>query len=133
MVEWIKIHDADLELACKEWEADLVAEPDITQIEFDTRYGLDLGLRTRTFKLKEVYFDNKADAEDCIKNLSDWNVIGAYTFQVQVSSAPAYFKLDGNNTTVKVLYNGYKGLSKASNGDQQIYIIKLIEFEQAED
>ncbi len=96
----------------------------------DGRFELSIGEIDRKITLIDVQFENQNDAEQCIENLATLNDGGKYPIKLQTSDTPTYQKLDGTNTQWNVLYTDISQWTKESNGNQQIWIIKKIVFDQ---
>lgn len=96
----------------------------------DGQFGFDLDYRDRWWQFNSIIFQNQNDAEACIRQLDSLNKAGTYHIQVQTSDTPTYLKMDGYATGVKVLCSKCSPWSKESDGNQQIYMIKSLKFEQ---
>jgi len=94
----------------------------------DTHFSASINTIVRTIKCFELYFSTQADAETFIKNLKTLNLAGTMTLELQTTSTPSYFKIDGTNTTLEVLYSDFKGLQKVALGDGTVYKIQEITF-----
>jgi len=135
MTGWIIINDADeddLELSVEDWHLFGKTIPEIEDLPADSRTGFDLGYRKRTLLLIGIRFENRDDAEDCLKFLDEWNDEGPFGIKIQVSGTPSYIKQDGVNTELKYLYIDYSELKKMSGGNIQQYRIGRLLFKQAE-
>ena len=96
----------------------------------DGRIGFDLDVRDRWWQFNSIIFNTQNDAEACIRQLDILNKAGPYPIKVQTDDIPTYIKMDGTNVEVNVLLNGNPLWSKESDGNQHIYMIKSLKFEQ---
>lgn len=94
----------------------------------DTHLAASINTIVRTVKCSELYFATQADAELFIKNLKTLNLAGTMTLELQTTSTPSYFKIDGTNTTLEVLYSDFKGLQQVALGSGTVFKIQEITF-----
>ena len=96
----------------------------------DGQIGYDLDYRDRSWQFNSIIFHSQNDAEACIRQLDVLQNAGPYHIQVQTSDTPTYLKMDGHATGVKVLCSKCSGWEKTSDGNQQVYMIKSLKFEE---
>ena len=116
--------------AFENWTGSIGASPEGDDLPGDGHYGYDLGARKRVVKFTNVVFGARADCEEMVKELDEWNNAGTFTLKVKVKSDGTFFKLDGSSTTLAVLFEDIRGLTKLSAGDQQKYGFQQLVFRQ---
>jgi len=94
----------------------------------DTHLSASINTLVRTVKCFELYFSTQANAELFIANLKALNLAGTMTLELQTTSTPSYFKIDGTNTSIEVMYDSYKGLQPVALGGGSVYKIQEITF-----
>lgn len=104
---------------------------------FQEDYPLDIHIAYSTNKITRkiqcfgLIFDTQADIELFIATLKTLNVAGNMTLELQTTNTPTYFKVDGTNTSIEVLYESYKGVHPAALGGQSTYKVESIQFVQS--
>jgi len=128
---WINLNNKAVQIACEKWSIDIDAvNIEIEQLALDNQLTWYLGEIKRVIKLKNVLLNNQADFETLLANIKTYNAAGAWKIHIQTSSTPTWLKIDGTNDNIDVLCRNMRGCTKISPGDQQIYLIKSIEFWQ---
>ena len=117
---------------CEDYEWDEV-DDSATFIDYpaDGHYGYTLDTKKRKIKIKELFFDNKADFDLFLVNLDALQSGGAFDLRIKCNSDNSWIKWNGTNITMPVLFKTKKGIKKSFRGDTTIYTIKMIEFNQA--
>jgi hypothetical protein len=94
----------------------------------DTHISASINTITRKIQCFDLYFKTQADAELFIANLKTLNLAGTMTLELQTTETPSYFKIDGTNTSIEVLYEDFKGLQQVALGGGSVYKIAQINF-----
>jgi len=98
----------------------------------DGHFGFDLMTRERKIELRDIYFDDRGDAEACLECLDSLNSGGVWPVKLQVDKAGNHFKVvGGTGIEMQVLCTDYSKVEKVALGDTQLYKINMIKLEQA--
>lgn len=119
-----------IEFAFEDWHIDWVAELEGDDLPSDVHYGYDLGKRIRKVKFQKCLFGARGDIEEFLDTLNSWNQSAPFTLKIQVDSTPTYFKADGSSTTLTVLWESIRDITKIAAGDVQMYAVQTITFRQ---
>lgn len=130
--------NGEMRLACGSSPQAGVTENDLNIFHMmgDRRVSVS-GIETviRKVIVKDIFFKNETDWITCLKNLRKLNKAGTMTLEWAKDSVPTMldFWSDGttNYSTMEVKYKTFKGGEKISPGDQTIFHIRQIMFEQA--
>ncbi len=130
--------NGEMRLACADSPAVNIKEKDlgIFHIPGDNRASVS-GIETvlRTLLVKDIFFKNETDFIDCIHNLRKLNKAGTMTLQWAKDNVPTFLQFWSDGTTkynsMEVKYKDYKGGEKISKGNQTIFHVRSIKFEQA--
>ena len=130
--------NGEMRLACKESPKVNIDEKDLNIFHMmgDRRVSVS-GIETiiRKVTVKDIFFKNETDFINCINNLRKLNKAGTMTIEWAKDSVPTMLEFWGDGTTkyttMEVKYKTYKGGEKISPGDQTIFHVRQIIFEQA--
>ena len=125
--------NSDFNLAFEDSEFSEQWKNYIDHLADDTTIGFSFGEAVRIFKLRDVRFKSQSDAQLCKKKIKDLQKTGdPYKVEWNIHSSVKYFKFDGDTGHMMCLCNKVGRLRKPSLGDDQIYHVGEIEFEEAD-
>lgn len=99
-----------------------------TDLPGDTRLSASINTINRVIKCFDLYFETQADAELFLANLLILNLAGTMTLELQTTDTPIYFKFDGTNTTLEVLYEALLDIQPVALGGGSVYKISSVTF-----
>lgn len=127
---WLSSGSDYLKLACKVVKWDYAFNPKLTHMVGEINFGYDLKKRWVVVKAFAVLFSDSDSIEDTISYLKQWNEDGPFTLELIKNNSDDKLKLDGDNTSIEVFATGLKAGEKVSPGNQTIYKIEMLTFEQ---
>jgi hypothetical protein len=96
-----------------------------------THYGYWFGGKAWSFKFGNLYFETYIDYQNFVRYLHDWQYDNQGLTLKVYRATGHYWAFDYTNESYTVMCKkGLPSISKKA-GDQQIYVIKNIEFEQS--
>lgn len=130
--------NGEMRLACAKSPHVGVDEQDLNIFHMmgDRRTSVS-GIETvvRKVTVKDIFFKNEDDWITCQNNLRKLNKAGTMTLEWAKTDTPTFIQFWGDGTTkystMEVKYKTYKGGQKISPGDQTIFHVRQIIFEQA--
>lgn len=134
---WVYLEDLsnssnNMKVLCEDWDYDEKCNPEIEDLPGDSRYGINLEVYSRIYKIKGVYFTSHTDWNTFKENLKDWNSAGI-KLKIQRTTGGSYATLDSDgNTDVSVFYVTGRGFKKTYKGNATFYRVSQVLFRQKE-
>jgi len=95
-----------------------------------THYGYWFGALAWEWAFEELWFEDYTDYQSFVRYLFDWQKEGGFTLKV-LKATGEYWAFDYTTTEYTVLCKSGLPSIQKKQGEQQIYIIKGIIFEQS--
>lgn len=131
---WCEVND-DFKLAFEDSDFTIKFENTISPMPLDTVIGFSFGVIKRKFTLINVRFQTTADVELMLEKIVALQKTGTpYKVEWQIHSTGAagdFFEFDGAIGYMKCLCSEIGKLNKPAMGDQTIYKVQRITFEEA--
>ena len=130
---WCKVND-DFQLAFEDSDFSMKFENTITPLPLDTVMGFSFGVIKRLFTLINTRFKTTADVELMVEKIVALQKAGTpYKVAWQIHStggAGDFFEFDGTTGYMMCLCNEIGKLNKPAKGDQTIYRVQRITFQE---
>ena len=107
-----------------------MVDPEMEHYMGGGNVGYDLGAFWLVIKCQGVWLDTVQKHDDFLSYIKSWQQAGTLQIEVSRNNSNDKIKMDGTNTVFPVLYmKGLKDVKKMP-GEQQIFKIAQITFEQ---
>ena len=115
----------------KDWKVDKKDKGFFSDFSSDGHFGFSTRTYKRMLKIKGLMFDNKTDYDLFLSALDTLQAAGAFDCRIKVKSDNTWYKFNGVNYTMPVLFVDSKGEGKSAFGDDQHYEIQMLMLRQA--
>ena len=122
-----------MKLACETISIDKMRSPEISHFLGGSSFGYDIDKDSFFIaKASNIYFHSHTDAALCQQKLDSWQSAAPFTLQIIRNTSASLTLIGGLYTTITVLMQkGYSGVEKIAKGDQDLWKIGKITFEEA--
>ena len=133
---WIEITDNSgtpdtYKVLCENQPSLSMEDPSAAFMDYadDGHSGWTLDTRRRIVSFKNIWFETEANKDAFIAFL-DGHQDDSFDLKIKTTVAGAYWKWDGTNTIMPVMWEKPRGIKKKFGGDTTIWVIGQITFRQ---